>query len=257
MHPDLKRAIELQAVDRQIAQLSAEIAYLPRHIQQIENKLAGAQHQLDSDRQTLADSQRDRRKLEDEIPPLQLKISKYKDQIYEVKTNDQYKALQHEIEFAEGEIRKIEDAILERMIAAEELEARVRKAEGQLARERAAVEKEKTEATARTQANEEALAELRRRREGYCQQISPDVLGFYDTLLRHRKGVAVAEVRDGTCGECNVRLRPQAYQEVRTSDQIQRCENCGRILYYVAPQESQVSTGPQPASAAAPEPSHG
>ena len=161
MHPDLKRAIELQAVDRQIAQLSAEIAYLPRHIQQIENKLAGAQHQLESDRQTLADSQRDRRRLEGEIPLPQQKISKYKDQIYEVKTNEQYKALQHEIEFAEGEIRKIEDTILERMIAAEELEGRVRQAEEQLVGERKAVEKEKAEATAQTQVDEEALAELR------------------------------------------------------------------------------------------------
>ena len=257
MHPDLKRAIELQAVDRQIAQLSAEIAYLPRHIQQIENKLAGAQHQLESDRQTLADSQRDRRRLEGEIPLPQQKISKYKDQIYEVKTNEQYKALQQEIGFAEGEIRKIEDAILERMIAAEELEARVRQAEEQLAGERKAVEKEKAETSARTQADEEALAELRRRREEYCRQISPEVLSSYDTLLRHRKGVAVAEVRDGTCCECNVRLRPQAYQEVRTSDQIQRCENCGRILYYVAPRESQASPEPQAVPAVTPERSHG
>ena len=257
MNLDLKLAVELQAVDRQIARLSAEVAYLPRHIQQIESKLASAQRQLESDRQTLADNQRERRKLEGEISPLQLKISKYKDQIYEVKTNDQYKALQHEIEFAEGGIRKIEDAILERMIAAEELEARVRQAEEQLTGERTAVEKEKAETTARTQADEEALAELRRRREEYCQQISPEVLGFYDTLLRHRKGVAVAEVRDGTCCECNVRLRPQAYQEVRTSDQIQRCENCGRILYYVAPRESQASPEPQAIPAVAPERSHG
>ena len=257
MHLDLKLVIELQAVDREIARLSAEVAYLPRHIQQIESKLAGAQRQLERDRQTLADNQRDRRRLEGEIPLPQQKISKYKDQIYEVKTNEQYKALQQEIGFAEGEIRKIEDAILERMIAAEELEARVRQAEEQLAGERKAVEKEKAETTARTQADEEALAELRRRREEYCRQISPEVLSSYGTLLRHRKGVAVAEVRDGTCCECNVRLRPQAYQEVRPNDQIRSCENCGRILYYVAPRESQASPEPQAVPAVTPERSRG
>ena len=100
MHPDLKLAIELQAVDREIARLSAEVTYLPRHIQQIESKLAGAQRQLERDRQVLANNQLERRRLEGGISPHRLKISKYKDQIYEVKTNDQYKALQHEIEFA-------------------------------------------------------------------------------------------------------------------------------------------------------------
>ena len=257
MHPDLKLAIELQAVDREIARLSAEVTYLPRHIQQIESKLAGAQRQLERDRQVLANNQLERRRLEGGISPHRLKISKYKDQIYEVKTNDQYKALQHEIEFAEGEIRKIEDTILERMIAAEELEGRVRQAEEQLVGERKAVEKEKAEATAQTQIDEEALAELRQRREEYCRQISVEVLGSYDTLLRHRKGVAVAEVRDGTCCECNVRLRPQAYQEVRPNDQIRSCENCSRILYYVASHESQKPAEPQPAPAAAPEGSRG
>src|SRR5512136_1892325 len=99
MHPDVKLAVELQAVDKEIARLSAEIAYLPRHIQEIESKLAGAQRRLVADRQALAQNQRERHKLEGDIPPVQQKISKYKDQVFDVKTNDQYRALQHEIEF--------------------------------------------------------------------------------------------------------------------------------------------------------------
>ena len=246
MHPDLKLALDLQAVDKEIARLSAEVAYLPRHIQQIESKLAGAQRQLEADRQALLANQKERRKLEGDVPLYQQKVSKYKGQIFDVKTNEEYKALQHEIEFAEGEIRKIEDKILEKMIVAEELEARVKKTEKQLAGERAEVEKEKAEATARTRADEEALAELTQRREEYRRQMSPEALRIYDS--RTRKGTAVAEVRDGTCGECNVRLRPQAFQEAKTNDQIRQCENCGRILYYVAPPVPEESPEPQPAS---------
>jgi len=248
MHQDLKQVIELQAVDKEIARLSAEVAYLPRHIQEIESKLAGAQRQLDSDRQSLIANQKERKKLEGGISVVQQKISKYKDQVFDVKTNDQYKALQHEIEFGETEIRKIEDKILERMIAAEELEARVKKAEKQLAAERAQVEKDKAEAVARTREDEQALAELGKQRAEYRKNISPDVLDFYDSLARTRKGIAVAEVRDGTCSECNVRLRPQAYQEVKSNDAIRRCENCTRILYYVPPEIPQESPEPQAAS---------
>lgn len=250
MHPDLQLLIELQAIDKEIARLSAEVAYLPRHIRDIESKLAGAVKQLEADRRALAENQKERRKLEGDISLIQQKIAKYKDQMFEVKTNEQYKALQHEIEFAEGEIRKIEDKVLERMMAAEELEGRVKKAEKQLAAERAEVERDKAEATARTRADEESLASLTREREERRAHILADTLGKYDALMRGRRGVAVAEVRDGTCSECNVRLRPQAFQEVKLNDRVRQCENCTRILYYVPPAvpqeaaETQAAPGP-------------
>jgi predicted nucleic acid-binding Zn-ribbon protein len=247
MHPDLKLTIDLQTVDREVARLSAEVAYLPRHIQEIESKLDGAQRQLEADRKALAANQSERRKLEGEIPPLQQKASKYKDQVFEVKTNEQYRALQHEIEFAESEIRKIEDQILERMVAVEELDSRMKKAEKQLAAERAEGDKEKAEATARTQADQEALAELQQRRDEYRKLLSPALVRAYDALARTRKGVAVAEVRDGSCGGCNVRLRPQAFQEVKANESIRQCEACNRILYYVSPP---VAEEPQAASEA-------
>jgi predicted nucleic acid-binding Zn-ribbon protein len=119
--------MELQSVDREIARLSAEIAYLPRHIAEIESKLAGAQNRLEADRKALAENQKERRKLEGDISTVQTKISKYKDQMLDVKTNEQYKAFQNEIGFAEEEIKKIEDKILERMMQNEELDTRVKK----------------------------------------------------------------------------------------------------------------------------------
>jgi hypothetical protein len=252
MHPDLQAAKELQELDREIARLSAEVAYLPRHIKEIESKLAGAQARLDADRKALAENQKERRKLEGDIPPLQTKISKYKDQTFDVKTNEQYRALQHEIDFGENEIRKIEDGILERMVAAEELEDRVKKAEKQLAAERAEVEKEKAEATTRTRVDEADLAARRARREQCRAAMTPDVLRLYDHLAKTRKGTAVAEVRDGTCGECNVRLRPQALQEVKGSDSVRNCENCGRMLYYVVPPEPQEASSSESQTASTP-----
>jgi uncharacterized protein len=247
MHPDLKLAIELQVVEKEIARVSAEIAYLPRHIKEIESKLAGALRQLDADRQALAENQKERRKFDGDISLIQQKISKYKGQIFEVKTNEQYKALQHEIEYAEGEIKKIEDRILERMVVAEELEGRVKEAEKRLAVEKAEVEKEKTETTARTRADEEQLAELKARREDLRSRMSPQVLREFDRVFKGRKGIAVSEVRDSTCTECNVRLRPQIFQEVKNNPEIKQCENCYRMLCYIPPPPEQAA-GPQAAA---------
>src|SRR5438094_333808 len=86
-----------------------------------------------------------RRKYETAIKDVQQKISKYRDQSLEVKTNEQYRALMHEIQFAEQDIRANEDKILELMVAAEAREKSVKAAELELKAEMAEIEKEKTE----------------------------------------------------------------------------------------------------------------
>ena len=73
-----------------------------------------------------------RRKYESEIQDHQQKISKYRDQSLNVKTNPEYKALLHEIEHAENEIRKLEDKILEIMIAADVRKETLKAAEAEL-----------------------------------------------------------------------------------------------------------------------------
>ncbi|MGH9351326.1 MAG: zinc ribbon domain-containing protein, partial [Terriglobia bacterium] len=63
----------------------------------------------------------------------------------------------------------------------------------------------------------------------------------YERLRRGRHGVALVEVRDGLCTGCHVRLRPQAYNEIRTQDIYMTCEACARILYYVPPVEGEAA----------------
>lgn len=237
MNRDLSLAIELQAVDKEIARLTAEIAQLPRHLREIEAKLAGAQKQLESEKAGLTVNQQERKKLDNDIFPHQQKITKYKQQIFDVKTNEEYKALQHEIAFAEGEIRKIEDQILERMIATEEMDARIKRAEKELAAGKAAVDKEKAEVQARTRADESELARLTKQRDEFHRQMSREALDTYTRVSKYGKRLAVAEVRDGTCSECHVRLRPQAFQELKPNESLRLCESCYRILVYVPPPE--------------------
>src|SRR4029079_11872813 len=81
-----------------------------------------------------------RRKYESAIQDLQGKISKYRDQSLAVKTNDQYKALLHEIQFAEQDIRSNEDKILELMVNSEAREKDVKAAEAEMKAETAEIE---------------------------------------------------------------------------------------------------------------------
>ncbi len=232
MNPDLEKLISLQQADRETARLKAEIAALPRRVAVIEEKLAGTRSRIEKAREALALDQRNRRRLETEIQAQQEKVSKYRDQSLVVKTNDQYKALMHEIEFAQKEIRACEDRMLEAMVDSETQEAQLKAAEAELKQETAEIEKEKQEAQARTEEDERQLAEWNARRDLLRAGISPEVLDRYDRVLAHRKDAALAEALDHQCGACHVVLRPQTYAEIRTNEKIVLCDSCSRILYY-------------------------
>ena len=48
---------------------------------------------------------------------------------------------------------------------------------------------------------------------------------------RSRDGIAVAEVKNGSCSACFMKLRPQVLVELKLGGEIITCESCTRILY--------------------------
>ncbi|MBI4465151.1 MAG: hypothetical protein HY647_10640 [Acidobacteria bacterium] len=231
MNPSLKLLIELQQLDTTSAGLEAEIRSLPEKIAGIESQLSDHIQQVEADRKLLAENQRLRRKRENDIAVLREKISRFRDQTFEVKTNEQYRALLHEIEYHEAQIGKIEDDVLTAMIEAEALEKKLREAERALEAERSRAQQEIAEARQKKQEDEEKLQAVQRQRAEIQSQLPAETYRVYERVARLRRGWAVAPVENGACGACYVRLRPQAYNEVRTNEQILTCESCYRILY--------------------------
>ena len=245
MHSDLKTAIELQQVDLKVAELTSRINALPSQIQNLQAQLHDFIHAHEERKQRLGANHKERRDLDVEIQSIQTKISRHKEQHYKLKTNEQFKAMKHEIGVEEENIRKIEDQILEKMMEAEELEKLVKDAASRLEGEKARVAGAIRQLESERQADIQERDELQTRREELSHALSDAVRELYERVRSARRGVAVAEVRDGCCTGCNVRLRPQAYNDVRMSESIVTCESCSRILYYVEPpSEDGHSAGP-------------
>jgi uncharacterized protein len=80
---------------------------------------------------------------------------------------------------------------------------------------------------------EQELARLTAARSEVIATLSRDVLSLFERVAHGRKGIAVAEARDGLCTVCHVRLRPQAFNEVKRNDALHQCDSCTRILYYI------------------------
>jgi predicted nucleic acid-binding Zn-ribbon protein len=231
MNADLERLIELEKVDRETSRLTEEVAGLPRRVAAIEAKLAEHKAAVEKAKAQIKSNEANRRQLEADIKGFQEKIAKYRSQSSSVKTNDEYRALMHEVEFAEKQISGCEDKILELMVAVESEDKALKLAEAELKTEAADVEKEKAEARIRTAEDEKLLAGLKTKRVELCSGVNDSTMAHYDRVMRQRKS-AIAEAREQKCMACFVMLRPQTWQEIRTNEQIVTCNSCGRILYY-------------------------
>lgn len=232
MLQDLALALRLQALDRKILGLENEIATLPKHIAEIEKKLDAHTRRLEADRAALTANQRDRKKFEGDIQLNQQKISKLRDQTLQAKTNEQYRAFQNEISYAEGEIRKAEDRILDLMEQSEPLDKNVKTAEGDLKKEQQHVESEKKVARERTGVSQKELSENRVHRKTITDQMEPKFYTEYERVRKKTKNSPIADATDGRCDACHISLRPQFFQDLRKGDKIMYCESCGRILTY-------------------------
>lgn len=242
MHPDVHLVLQLQTLDQRIAELKKEIALLPQHIAAIEKTLDAHLRKLEADKAALAANQRDRRKLESDNQMHEQKISKLRDQMLSAKTNEQYRAFQNEIEYAQREIRKAEDRILELMAEAEPLEANVKQAEAALKQEQKAVEAEKARARERTASDKAELERLIAEHKQIFGRLPQPVAAAYLRIRKKWNNTVVSEVAGGRCTACQILLRPQYFQDLRKAEKPMFCESCGRFLYYKPPAVADLTT---------------
>jgi uncharacterized protein len=228
---EIENLLRLQEADKEIRRLQDEIAELPKRVAAIEHKLADTKAELEKAQGAVKADEAARRKYDTAITDLRSKISKYRDQSLDVKTNEQYKALLHEIQFAEKEIAATEDKILELMVNADAREKEVKAAQAELKAEAAEIEKEKDDARQRTAEDEKQLAEWRAKRDQMRAGVNEDLLRHYERVSKFR-GSGISEVLDHKCMACQVMLRPQIYNDVRTGQQTVVCDSCQRILYF-------------------------
>ena len=129
MHPSIPHLIELQRVDHRIALLRADLESFPKRLREADAQQSGARSEIASTKEALAKINAERKKFEFEGQEWTDRVRKYRNQSGAVKTNEAYRALQHEIANAEAEIAKSEDRQLEVMMKADEAERRLKLAE--------------------------------------------------------------------------------------------------------------------------------
>lgn len=142
-------------------------------------------------------------------------------------------AMQTERESLRGRLSAAEDALLERMVAAEEAQDALESVEGALQELEARREAQLPQLRERESALSGELAALNQSRAEIIPSVAPRTLATYETLMASRGGQAVSvadEVRS-VCGACRVAFPRSDLRRIKETDAVVQCDNCRRILY--------------------------
>jgi hypothetical protein len=220
----------LQEKDRKIAKLQREIRDIPARKADIEKQLEGAKTKLNQAREALKKVTADLKQLEIEAGTHNDKVTKYKQQQMEAKTNDQYRAFLQEIAAAEKHISALEDREIVLMDHIESAKKIVAEREAELKEEEGGVSEEKEMLDDRLKEVQEDLNALLADRGRITSTVSPSLLSKYDRLFKNKGDYAVVQVEKDHCSGCHMRLPPQVTNDALNPDKLVICNFCGRML---------------------------
>jgi uncharacterized protein len=227
----LKVLENLQVIDQEIAgkqetqaEFTAAIATLDQAIVESNGVLEGLLAQV-----KVLDQ--DRAQLEVTLAAEQENVRRSETNMKEIRTNKEYQAVGREIAAARKQIAELEEQVLAKTVAADDLKTAIEAKKAELAEleQNSSVErKQKQSAIAEIQTEVETAKSTR---EGLAKQISSNVLKRYVQLRDQRRGQAMAEAKDGYCQGCNMNLPPQLYNTLFKGEELHFCPHCQRILF--------------------------
>jgi uncharacterized protein len=230
--PELEALLELQRRDTLLLDARRRKDEIPARREALRDALAAAQAELDRVKKALDAARHDRRAFEKEAEGFQSEVAKLERQLLDVKTNQEYTAMRHQIEAVKQKRSDVETKILENYEKEEALAGAAKAAEKRVAEEQAKLKQGEADMDRQAAELDESIATLTRERDAVRPRVPATVLSRYDRLAGAREGIAVAEVRKGACGACFRGLTPHAMQEARRGEAIMICDACGRILVY-------------------------
>ena len=250
MKAELQQLIALQNLDTSIRKLEKDLEAIPQRRADIEGEFDRRAFEIRGLESRRDEAKHNRARLENEVTEQKGRAERAERNLMSSKKQDEYTAAIREADAARKQISALETQILEQMETLEQSEAALRERADEIATLNSDREARLKSFDEETRSQSELLAAQRIEREQLFANLPKAMSGMYARIrARIRDGVAVAEARNRSCTACFMSLRPQVMAEIRRGEEVLTCDNCGRILYYVADSLQADPAASQPSAA--------
>jgi predicted nucleic acid-binding Zn-ribbon protein len=233
MTSTVESLLVLQERDLRVQGLETEVVDLPRERIAIEKELALRTERFGELKEKTRLIEAERKKLDLEVQSKQGAIARYKAQQLSTRKNEEFAALNHEIDHAQKEISELEDKELELMEAYEKGLATVAEGQKELAQHQDKAKNKTAELEKRIAAVTAELGTAREQQATAEKAVPEEALARYRRILKSKKDVAIVPIEHGSCTGCHMKLTSQTILSARGSEDLTACENCGRLLYWL------------------------
>jgi predicted nucleic acid-binding Zn-ribbon protein len=230
--PELVSLWRAQQLDRGLLSVRERLAALPARRARIEAGLGGAKAAVLGAEEKVKAATLAKRDAEKQAEALAEQERKFQGQLTQVKKNEEYAALLHEIAAAKQKREALETFVLEKMEQESAMAAEVARAKAALAESDRGADGERAKVAAEEAALKAEEADLVARREEALSTLPAVLRARYERILVARKGQAIAELVKDSCAGCGGRLPMQAAIEVRKGLAVVECPDCGRLLIH-------------------------
>ncbi|MBI4432155.1 MAG: hypothetical protein HY592_01565 [Candidatus Omnitrophica bacterium] len=228
----IKILVELQKIDGEAYRLKKERDAQPSLQKELEGGFEKKKKGLKAAEEELKTAQLRQKEREIELQTKEDKTKKLQGQLYQLKSNKEYSAMEFEIKGLKADQSVLEEEILKILDTVEEVRGRVAREKESLAQEEKKFKTELDELTKKTQELTAEIAASDEKRKSYTPNIDPKLLSQYEKILKGREGIAIVPVMGNACGGCHLGLPPQTVHEIRLQEKLMVCESCARILYW-------------------------
>lgn len=230
---DLSKLRELQERDLQKVSLEQQIEAVPRDIVAVENRIAAERLAIETAKTEWHGLEAKKKTLEVEIKSAEEKVTKYRHQQLEVRKNDEYRALTHEIETVEAAIGVFEEEELKVLYAIDDAKKRFSEAEKELKANITGYEAKiaalKIHGTELQAEHKTVAAEV----VAATAEVPEPQVRLYERLAYKPGRPACVAVQGGRCGGCHMKVSSNVEFEARKGENITTCDQCGRIVYWL------------------------
>ncbi|MBI3323975.1 MAG: hypothetical protein HYZ92_01695 [Candidatus Omnitrophica bacterium] len=222
---------KLQTIDGELFRLRGEERRLPEELEAAAQALEEQKAKAEAVESRLKTVQLRHKEKEIELSSREANVKKLQAQLFQVKTNKEYSAIQHEIEQAKADASLLEEEIINLLEGIDQASKEHGAELGRVAERQQLLRREQERITQALEQLRRQAAELETRRREVLPFVEANALALYERVLASREGLAIVPLVGECCSGCHMAQTPQVINETCLKAHLVTCQNCNRILY--------------------------
>jgi len=233
----LDALLRLQRVEQNLNSIRSRQQRIRMRIEAAERQIQENNTARQAHQQRIQRCQMEIDKAELDINSFEESMAKHRVALNKAKTNKEYAAILTALNTEKADASKRESRILQLMSEMDTLKGESRQFDETEKRLRERIDKHRRELDEQIEKTRDKVEALEQQRAEAEQNVPPSALQTFKRISGHHEGEGLAEVmrigsrgHDYACSGCNMSVPLELVNRLRSRDELQLCQSCGRIL---------------------------